>query len=30
MNLTEARDYVAQESAKFGRLVAEAGITPDS
>jgi len=30
MNLTEAREYVAQESAKFGRLVAEAGITPDS
>jgi tripartite-type tricarboxylate transporter receptor subunit TctC len=30
MNLTQARDYVVQESTKFGRLVAEAGITPDS
>jgi tripartite-type tricarboxylate transporter receptor subunit TctC len=30
MGLAEARDYIAQESAKFGRIVAEAAITPDS
>jgi tripartite-type tricarboxylate transporter receptor subunit TctC len=30
MSLAEARDYVVQASAGFGRIVAEAGITPDS
>jgi tripartite-type tricarboxylate transporter receptor subunit TctC len=30
MNLSEASAYVAQESAKFGKLVAEAGVTPES